>query len=1050
MALTQPLSARFNDEFPLILCGPILRRVDLRIASVWVALKKPQRIKFNLYQGYADSDPDRTPDFSSGYTDTLEIGKNLHIAVVTVSTKGLLKSNGVYSYDLHFYEPGSETRVASLESLELLKSPVLLGFKENQLPSFVYAPAKVEDLRVAHGSCRKPHGKGRDGLAALAEVMEPDFLLVERADAPKARPHCFFHTGDQIYADDCSDFLIEHYTDIGNFLLQKIELLPYPANPEDYFDKQKDEHIHQKRIKAVTAAFPPDRRATNFYSGFTGDESNHLYSFAEFCAAYLMQWSDVLWPKDLQTVPEFIESKITESEETASYLFPLKRWEKDWKPDKTKVGNWRTMSLEDRLTYIRSYINEIRKNWLLQLGRPAGTKDKSEVIAEEWAKTGYDSLTSYWKGSEAELKRVEEFRSDLPAARRAMANMPNIMTFDDHDVTDDWYLTGRWTKRALANRLGRTIITNGLLAFALFQSWGNDPASWSGDALALLLQDRLPGDFADNVKVQLHAKLKQKIEGREIEEDQLIAHVKTILEEALTPANLHFTGGDKEALAKNLITSLLTEIINDIPRGSAKSLVLEAVTSFVGGMTAYEKRDSELIEEEGTASALQDWIALRVQQIENKFGYNDLDKPEITWHFSFQLGPARVFALDTRTRRDFSKGPDFSPNLIRKKALDEQLPGAPLPQGTELVIVVSGPPIMGLATVETLGQTMVPRVLDVIELFKDKIKLDDRKVRHRGEEAIDVEHWSLHEAGYEALLKKLAAFGKVVCLSGDVHYGITSEMDYWQRDKPKASRIVQMVSSALKNMNPEGALVGLLPAAFTQVALTKGLNREMDKITSLGWDKLEENESLKIMRQFELGKFREARPGEFPLRIAYAMSKKPVSLTLRDWPMAEFPPATENEKPIVVPRVVINKEAPKPTHIWRLNFVQDTRTDKVRFASLPNDFYKGLTIDVPADLSSENYRSSLDQVLQRNTFFSRTHFSRSINWFSHAAIVHFSKTEEKGLTAYHSMFFFPVFLAPDLRNKPGSFEEPLFQQEVSLEQKPATDEPLYHKEPRLS
>jgi hypothetical protein len=1039
MALTQPLSERFSN-LPLILCGPILRRVDSQIASVWVALKEPRRIKVQLYLGYSDSDVNKTPDLSSGYIETLPVGAHLHVAVAYVPTKGLLRNGQIYSYDLHFYTPGTETRVASLGELDLLKNPALLGYKENQLPSFVYAPEKLEELRIAHGSCRKPHGRGRDGLAALEKVMEPDFRNISPAGSSTVRPHYFFHTGDQIYADDCSNFLIEQYTDIGNFLLQRVEQLPYPAKPEDYFDLQEGPGKKFKNIEAVTAAMPPGRRATNFYTGFTGAQSNHLYSFAEFCGAYLMQWSDVLWPEKLQTVQELLNSKRHEEEETAKYLLPLKLWEKEFQlplpPD------WATLNRTERLNHLNQ--QDSTRAWEKKLTIPADLNEKrtKDFIEEN---LGYGNVVDFWKGSEDELKRVEEFRRDLPAARRAMANMPNIMTFDDHDVTDDWYLTGRWTKRALGTRLGKNIIGNGLLAFALFQSWGNDPMAWSGSTLALLLQSSLPENFPEDKKELLRSEITAKMEAPDAEEDRLIHDVRGILERTITPANLQFTGSDKEELAQNIITSLLTEIIASMPRGvSKKKDLLDEIPFFVSGMKALSSAHETLIEDETTGTPLQDWAALRSLRINANLGFEDLDKPKITWHFSFQMGPARVIALDTRTRRDFSAGMDFPPNLIRTTALSEQLPATPLPQGTELAIVISGAPILGLATIESIGQTIIPRVLNVKNVINAKIFISLREVPHKGEESLDVEHWSLHMQGYERLLKRLCIYNKVVCLSGDVHYGITSEMDYWQKDKPHACRFVQMVSSSLKNIKPEGTLVGLLPAALTQVALTNGLNREMSKLTLVGWE--EGTEQLKLRRQFEIGKFRDARPGEFPLRLGYALSKKPVFLPLRDWPLAEFPPAVEGGEPIVLPRIVINADAPPPSHIWQLNFVIDTRTDNERFSALGAAIKKiEPDSDVPVNINAGNYKSSLDQMLTRNAFFSRTHFSRAVNWFSHAAIVHFSK-ENEGMVAIHSMFFYPTYLPEPSNQNPGNFEEPYFQHRVSMEQKPTNAQPLFPKE----
>lgn len=998
MALSNPLEKRF-ESLPLILCGPIPRRVDAQIVSVWVALKEARKIKLHLYTGYQDGSKTLIPDFSSDFQDTLKVGKHLHIAVVTLPTKGILRNKEVYSYDLHFYKDVSDPEPSSLHHLGLLKAPVLLGFKENQLPSIQFFPEKLKDFRLSHGSCRKPHGKGRDGLAALAEVMKSDFLDIERTDDPKVRPHYFFHTGDQIYADDSSNFLMEHYTDVGNFLLQKIEMLPFPKISDDYHEKQNEKGKQFIWMKAVTAALPPARRATNFYTGFTGKQRNHLYSFAEFSAAYLMQWCDVLWPKELQTIPELIESKIGENPKTADYLFPLKDWEKETK------------------------------------------------------NTGKGESNEFWKDRKKEIRRVKEFKNDLPAARRAMANMPNIMTFDDHDVTDDWYLNGRWTKRVLGNRLGKSIISNGLLAFALFQAWGNDPIGWSENPLLLLLQSSLPTDFPSDKKQDLQQAIQKKLQGisegeedpinpKKETEDEVTEAVKIILETHLTPANLGFTDANKEEFASNIRTQLLTQIITSIPRKlNAKNELLTEITAFVEGMGSFETTPENLIVDETTGGDIQDWAALRSLRIYSNLGFDDFDKPKVTWHFSYQLGPTRLIALDTRTRRDFSAGMDFPPNLIRKKALGEQISSAELPQGTEAVIVISGAPILGLATIESIGQTMAPRIINVMNLFKGKIDVINREVPEKGEEAQDVEHWSLHTEGYEALLKKLSKFKKVICLSGDVHYGITSEMDYWEKDKSKASRIVQMVSSAMKNMNPEDFLEGLLPTALTQYILTKGLNREMSNLTLVGWEK--DTGKLKLKRQVEIGEFRDARPGEFPLRLAYALGKKPVHLPLRDWPLGKFPTKADPKDQVILPRIVMNEDGPEPSYIWRLNFVQDTRTDKERFGALGSAFEIEPDADVPVDFNAANYKSSLDQMIRRNTFFSRFHFSRAVNWFSNVGMVHFKEGPNEELTVIHSLYSYPIYLPEPHQGNPGTFESPYFQHEVSLEQKPVSAKPLY-------
>lgn len=80
----------------------------------------------------------------------------------------------------------------------------------------------------------------------------------------------------------------------------------------------------------------------------------------------------------------------------------------------------------------------------------------------------------------AERYRVENacldaFREGLPRAARALAQVPTLMIFDDHDVTDDWNLSARWEETAYGHPLSRRIIGNALLAYLLCQAWGNQP-----------------------------------------------------------------------------------------------------------------------------------------------------------------------------------------------------------------------------------------------------------------------------------------------------------------------------------------------------------------------------------------------------------------------------------------------------------------------------------------------------------------------------------------------------------------------------------------------
>lgn len=66
-------------------------------------------------------------------------------------------------------------------------------------------------------------------------------------------------------------------------------------------------------------------------------------------------------------------------------------------------------------------------------------------------------------------------RDGARAARMVLANVPAYMIFDDHEVTDDWFLDIPWKDKVRSTSTGRRIISNGLAAYWAFQGLGNDP-----------------------------------------------------------------------------------------------------------------------------------------------------------------------------------------------------------------------------------------------------------------------------------------------------------------------------------------------------------------------------------------------------------------------------------------------------------------------------------------------------------------------------------------------------------------------------------------------
>ncbi|HEY9636462.1 MAG TPA: PhoD-like phosphatase [Coleofasciculaceae cyanobacterium] len=407
------------EHLPLILAGPILRRTEPDAVTVWVALKAPREVTLKIYATDANGSVIQTLVLK-GSRSTVPLGKHLHIVAVTAKplgegetgrwgdkksiqpnlgtdqqfnhplTSSSLEPGQLYAYDLSF---GSyEQNLAQALNSPTQSSQVTVSYFEHQLPTFAIPPSDLRDLRLAHGSCRKLHGGGRDALPLLDDLIE------HYAKQPNARLHQLFFTGDQIYGDDVADPLLWVATQTGDTLLGWEENLPlYQTSTTGYECKKPSELKPGQRTDIARD-----------YGGLTAmlldtpeEAKSHLFSLGEYFATYLLVWSPVLWPKCLPKV-------------------------KDVYKDPKQVRHWKE-----------------------------------------------------------EARHIEECISQLWKVRRALANVPTYMICDDHDISDDWYLNRAWCNSVLGKPLGRRVVQNGLLGYAVFQAWGNTPDQF---------QEGQPGD----------------------------------------------------------------------------------------------------------------------------------------------------------------------------------------------------------------------------------------------------------------------------------------------------------------------------------------------------------------------------------------------------------------------------------------------------------------------------------------------------------------------------------------------------------------------------
>ena len=148
--------------------GPILRRVEPRLVTVWVALDRPCKLLLSVFPGPGQA------AVATGAATTLRLGEKLHIGVVVAEPTVPLNPGRNYSYDVGFQPqpsvpdavvlpPADVTPSKTLGTLGLLADGTVngrphkaLGYTPNALPGFALPPTELNDLRLLHGSCRRP------------------------------------------------------------------------------------------------------------------------------------------------------------------------------------------------------------------------------------------------------------------------------------------------------------------------------------------------------------------------------------------------------------------------------------------------------------------------------------------------------------------------------------------------------------------------------------------------------------------------------------------------------------------------------------------------------------------------------------------------------------------------------------------------------------------------------------------------------------------------------------------------------------------------------
>ena len=358
-----------HPALPPVLAGPLLRRLEPTRLVLWLVGSRALALTLRL-QGVGDIRLD------AGQCTVIAVGAHAYVHLIDVQLEGPLPHDELIEYDVLVEGAG----IADW-------APHLL-YGAARCPNFVLR-ARVDQL--LHGSCRKPHHPATDGLLCV------DRLLAQE-HAAKDRPALLMMTGDQVYADDVPGPMLRAI----HALIERLGLFGEHLEGAVVSDSARlYEHpaSYYHRADLLPALQSNETLRERFFGGarkpiFTSSSAdNHLVTFAEVMAMYLLVWSPTPWSLIAPQAP--------------------------------------TLTLQRLQRYA------------------------------------------------LEQTRIDAFKAGLSNVARALAHLPTLMMFDDHDITDDWNLSAQWEETAYGHPFSRRIIGNALLAYMLCQGWGNNPDAFT-------------------------------------------------------------------------------------------------------------------------------------------------------------------------------------------------------------------------------------------------------------------------------------------------------------------------------------------------------------------------------------------------------------------------------------------------------------------------------------------------------------------------------------------------------------------------------------------
>lgn len=260
-----------------LLAGPIVRRAEPDRICIWVATADSVTVRAEVYRFDSTNELE---SLAAADGQAVRLGPGLVVHLVEISGDDPFPVDELLAYDVRFGGPNGDE---SLGDLGLTSGPGSIVYQGLPLPTF-FIRADLPALNMLHGSCRLLHGLGEDAL------LSADEAIARRARDLSERPGVLLLTGDQIYGDEVAGPLIMHVTSLGATL----------AGPDD------DGSVPGVPSLAALGVYGRAAVSAEKAKFTSGKADNHLMSFGEFAAMYLLAWNPEAWPEKLPEAPDVL------------------------------------------------------------------------------------------------------------------------------------------------------------------------------------------------------------------------------------------------------------------------------------------------------------------------------------------------------------------------------------------------------------------------------------------------------------------------------------------------------------------------------------------------------------------------------------------------------------------------------------------------------------------------------------------------------------------------------------------------------------------------